>query len=55
MRNLTTEPGTSTVVSDVALEKINILENELAKLRKQIAMIVTVQEQSNLPAGMYNF
>lgn len=50
MRNLTTEPGTSTVVSDVALEKINILENELAKLRKQIAMIVTVQEQSNLPA-----
>ncbi|XP_078254703.1 mitochondrial fission regulator 1-like isoform X3 [Rhinoraja longicauda] len=49
MRNFTTEPGTSTVGSDAALEKINLLENELAKLRKQIAMIVTVQEQSNLP------
>ncbi|XP_051878561.1 mitochondrial fission regulator 1 [Pristis pectinata] len=50
MRNFKTKPGTSTVAGDAALEKINLLENELAKLREQIAMIVTIQEQSNLSA-----
>ncbi|XP_072897629.1 mitochondrial fission regulator 1-like [Hemitrygon akajei] len=50
MRDFKAEPGTSTVAGDAALEKINVLENELAKLRQQIAMIVMVQEQNSLSA-----
>uniref|UniRef100_UPI00398E6C30 mitochondrial fission regulator 1 n=1 Tax=Pristiophorus japonicus TaxID=55135 RepID=UPI00398E6C30 len=50
LRNCKTESETPTMASDAALEKINILENELAKLREQIAMIVTIQEQSTLLA-----
>uniref|UniRef100_H3A4K4 Mitochondrial fission regulator n=1 Tax=Latimeria chalumnae TaxID=7897 RepID=H3A4K4_LATCH len=45
------EPGTSVLANDEALKKISALENELAQLRAQIAMIVTVQEQQNLAAG----
>ncbi|XP_048384877.1 mitochondrial fission regulator 1 isoform X1 [Stegostoma tigrinum] len=45
LRNCKKESATPTMASDAALEKINILENELAKLREQIAMIVTIQEQ----------
>ncbi|XP_078072388.1 mitochondrial fission regulator 1 isoform X2 [Mustelus asterias] len=51
LRNCKKEPETPTMASDAALEKINVLENELAKLREQIAMIVTIQEQSSLSAG----
>ncbi|XP_067887004.1 mitochondrial fission regulator 1 isoform X2 [Heterodontus francisci] len=51
LRNCEKEPTAPKMASDAALEKINVLENELAKLREQIAMIVTVQEQRNLLAG----
>ncbi|GCC28244.1 hypothetical protein chiPu_0006673 [Chiloscyllium punctatum] len=45
LRNCKKESATPTMASDAALEKIHVLENELAKLREQIAMIVTIQEQ----------
>ncbi|NP_001279699.1 mitochondrial fission regulator 1 isoform X1 [Callorhinchus milii] len=44
------EPATPTLANDEALQKINVLENELAKLREQIAMIVTIQEKNSLSA-----
>nr|XP_042701459.1 mitochondrial fission regulator 1 isoform X5 [Chrysemys picta bellii] len=47
------EPAAKVVVTknDEALQKINALENELASLRAQIAKIVILQEQQNLPAA----
>ncbi|XP_069777479.1 mitochondrial fission regulator 1 isoform X2 [Narcine bancroftii] len=48
IRNFKIKYETSKVAGDAALEKINFLENELAKLKEQIAMIVTEQEQRNL-------
>ncbi|XP_038246009.1 LOW QUALITY PROTEIN: mitochondrial fission regulator 1 [Dermochelys coriacea] len=47
------EPAPKGVVTknDEALQKINALENELASLRAQIAKIVILQEQQNLPAA----
>ncbi|XP_075776726.1 mitochondrial fission regulator 1 [Pelodiscus sinensis] len=44
-------PKNMMTMNDEALQKINALENELASLRAQIAKIVTLQEQQNLPAG----
>ncbi|XP_030070965.1 mitochondrial fission regulator 1 isoform X2 [Microcaecilia unicolor] len=40
------------VANDEALQKINVLENELASLRAQIAKIVTFQEQQSLTGGL---
>ncbi|XP_077348917.1 mitochondrial fission regulator 1 [Lithobates pipiens] len=37
--------------NEEALQKINVLENELATLRAQIAKIVTIQEQQTVTAG----
>ncbi|XP_072427629.1 mitochondrial fission regulator 1 [Chiloscyllium punctatum] len=51
LRNCKKESATPTMASDAALEKIHVLENELAKLREQIAMIVTIQEQRS-PAAV---
>ncbi|CAM4502182.1 unnamed protein product [Lepidochelys olivacea] len=47
------EPAPKGVVTknDEALQKISALENELASLRAQIAKIVILQEQQNLPAA----
>lgn len=47
------EPAPKVVVTknDEALQKISALENELASLRAQIAKIVILQEQQNLPAA----
>ncbi|XP_074843233.1 mitochondrial fission regulator 1 isoform X2 [Carettochelys insculpta] len=51
--NLLGEPAPKSVMTmnDEALQKISALENELASLRAQIAKIVTLQEQQNLPAA----
>ncbi|XP_041046328.1 mitochondrial fission regulator 1 isoform X1 [Carcharodon carcharias] len=51
LRNCKKESAAPSMASDAALEKISVLENELAKLREQIAMIVTIQEQSSLLTG----
>ncbi|MEE6463865.1 hypothetical protein FKM82_006080, partial [Ascaphus truei] len=40
-----------TGANEDALQKINVLENELASLRAQIAKIVTFQEQQHLTTG----
>ncbi|GCB65754.1 mitochondrial fission regulator 1-like [Scyliorhinus torazame] len=50
LRHCKKVPATPTMASDAALEKISVLENELATLREQIAMIVTIQEKSSLSA-----
>lgn len=39
-------PQSQTVINDEAIQKISVLESELAKLRQQIANIVHAQEQS---------
>ncbi|KAK7118433.1 hypothetical protein R3I94_022065 [Phoxinus phoxinus] len=39
-------PQSQTVINDEAIQKIGVLETELAKLRAQIALIVQAQEQS---------
>lgn len=39
-------PQSQTVINDEAIQKISVLETELAKLRAQIAQIVQAQEQS---------
>ncbi|XP_077100926.1 mitochondrial fission regulator 1 [Siphateles boraxobius] len=39
-------PQSKTVINDEAIQKIGVLETELAKLRAQIALIVQAQEQS---------
>ncbi|KAL8182070.1 UNVERIFIED_CONTAM: Mitochondrial fission regulator 1 [Gekko kuhli] len=41
----------ATTKNDEALQKISVLENELASLRAQIAKIVSLQEQQNLTAA----
>ncbi|XP_032078371.1 mitochondrial fission regulator 1 [Thamnophis elegans] len=43
---------TAVAKNDEALQKINILENELANLRAQIAKIVSLQEQNLAAAGI---
>ncbi|KAA0704593.1 Mitochondrial fission regulator 1 [Triplophysa tibetana] len=44
-------PQSQTVINDEAIQKISVLESELAKLRLQIAQIVQAQEQSALSAA----
>lgn len=39
------------VINDEAIQKISVLETELAKLRAQIAQIVQAQEQSAQSTG----
>lgn len=39
-------PQSQTIINDEAIQKISVLETELAKLRAQIAQIVQAQEQS---------
>lgn len=41
----TRDPQASSVANDEAIQKINVLETELAKLRAQIAQIVLAQER----------
>lgn len=43
------DPQGPTVVNDEAIQKISALENELAKLRDQIAQIVLAQEKIAQP------
>ncbi|KAK1806536.1 hypothetical protein P4O66_005054, partial [Electrophorus voltai] len=45
-------PQSQALVNDEAIQKISILENELAKLRAQIAQIVQTQELSTQSAGL---
>ncbi|XP_062986861.1 mitochondrial fission regulator 1 isoform X2 [Elgaria multicarinata webbii] len=42
---------TAAATNDEALQKISVLENELASLRAQIAKIVSLQEQQNMTAA----
>lgn len=48
-----TEPASQsqTIINDEAIQKISVLESELAKLRQQIAQIVLAQEQSTQSAA----
>ncbi|XP_054841592.1 mitochondrial fission regulator 1 [Eublepharis macularius] len=45
------DSDTAATTNDEALQKISVLENELATLRAQIAKIVSLQEQQNLTAA----
>lgn len=45
----TRDPQASSVANDEAIQKISVLETELAKLRAQIAQIVLAQERSTQP------
>lgn len=45
----TREPQASSVANDEAIQKISVLETELAKLRAQIAQIVLAQERGTQP------
>lgn len=45
----TRDPQASSVANDEAIQKINVLETELAKLRAQIAQIVLAQERGAQP------
>lgn len=46
-------PQSQTIVSEQAIQKISALENELAKLRAQIAQIVQAQERNAQSAGKH--
>lgn len=45
----TRDAQASSVASDEAIQKISVLETELAKLRAQIAQIVLAQERGTQP------
>lgn len=45
LHKVTMDPQASSVASDEAIQKISVLETELAKLRAQIAQIVLAQER----------
>ncbi|XP_066576588.1 mitochondrial fission regulator 1 [Amia ocellicauda] len=45
------EPKSPSLENNEAIQKITVLENELAKLRAQIAQIVLIQEQNTQIAG----
>lgn len=47
----TREPQASSVANDEAIQKISVLETELAKLRAQIAQIVLAQERGTQPGS----
>lgn len=46
-------PQSQTLVNEQAIQKISALENELAKLRVQIAQIVQAQERNTQSAGKH--
>lgn len=46
-------PQSQMLVSEQAIQKISALENELAKLRAQIAQIVQAQEWNTQSAGKH--
>lgn len=46
-------PQSQTLVNEQAIQKISALENELAKLRAQIAQIVQAQERNTQSAGKH--
>lgn len=50
----TRDPQASSVANDEAIQKISVLETELAKLRAQIAQIVLAQERGTQPGRVNN-
>lgn len=49
----TRDPQASSVANDEAIQKISVLETELAKLRAQIAQIVLAQERGTQPGTFH--
>lgn len=53
MHQVVPDPQSQALVNDQAIQKISALEDELAKLRVQIAQIVQAQERNTHTAGKH--